>query len=638
VTPATSTVAALSSPPSAADLAEVARLEELWKTPPGVRGWLTTVDHKMIGLRYIGAAFAFFAAAGVLATLMRLQLAFPNGRLVGPDLYDQLFTMHGSTMMFLFAVPVMEAMGLYVVPLMIGTRNVAFPRLNAYGWYAYVSGGIFLWIAFFLNVGPDIGWFAYPPLAGPQWGYGKRADVWAQLITFTEIAALVGAVELIVTIFKQRAPGMTLDRMPLYVWSMLITAFMIVFAMPAVILASGFLAMDRLVSTHFFNPAEGGDVILYQHLFWFFGHPEVYIIFIPALGIVSTIVATFCRRQVVGYPLMVLSLVATAFLGFGLWVHHMFATGLPQMGAAFFTAASIMIAIPSGAQIFCWLATIWLGRPRFATPFLYVCGFIVIFTLGGLTGVMLAAVPFDLQAHDTFFVVGHFHYVLIGGGVFPLLGGLAYWYPKMTGRMLSERAGRWSFWLLFVGFNLTFFPMHQLGLAGMPRRVYTYLPETGWGPLNLVATAGAIVMAVSVLVLLGNVIWSRRHGVLAGDDPWGADTLEWETASPPPPYNFAHLPTVRGREVRWNAAPRPIVVGLAGEHREILITSTLDAVPDHRHALPEPSVWPGALGVATAITVTMLLFTPWAITVGAVLVFFVLLGWFLASDVEQVPS
>jgi cytochrome c oxidase subunit I+III len=616
----------------------VAALEEHWQTRPGLYGWLTTVNHKDIAFRYIVTAFGFFLAAGVAALLMRLQLAFPESRFIGPDRYNQLFTMHGSTMMFLFAVPIMEAMGLYFVPLMIGTRNVAFPRLNAYGYYAYLAGGLFLWGSFALNMAPDVGWFAYVPLSGPEYAPGKRADVWAQLITFTEIAALVGAVEIVTTVFKQRAPGMSLDRMPLFVWAQLVAAFMIIFAMPAIVVASGFLAMDRLVSTHFFNPAEGGDVLLYQHLFWFFGHPEVYIIFIPALGMVSSIVTAFCRRPVVGYPLMVLSLIATAFLGFGLWVHHMFATGLPQIGASFFTAASMMIAIPSGVQIFCWLATMWVGRPSFPTPMLFVCGFVAIFVLGGMTGVMLASVPFDLQAHDTYFVVAHFHYVLIGGGLFPLFGALYYWFPKMTGRLLSERLGRWNFWLFFVGFNLTFFPMHQLGLRGMPRRVYTYLPQTGWGPLNFVATVGALLLGVSMLVFLTNVLRSWRHGALAGDDPWGADSLEWETTSPPPPYNFAHLPTVRDRTPRWNVAPRPVVDGLSTTKREVLVTTTLDAVPDHRYEHPGPSIWPLMLGIATVIGILTLLFTPWGLVVAAVLVFLALIGWFLPKDLPWVPS
>jgi cytochrome c oxidase subunit I+III len=605
------------------------QLQRTWSTPRGIVGWLGTVDHKMIARRYLVTAFAFLGLAGVLAILMRLQLARPESDILGPDLYNQVFTVHGSTMMFLFAVPVMEAMALYLVPLMIGTRNVAFPRLNSYGYYTYLIGGVFLWIAFLSNIGPDAGWFSYVPLAGPQYTPGKRTDVWAQLVTFTEIAALVAAVEIIVTTFKQRAPGLALHRLPLFVWAMLVTSFMVVFSMPSVMLASGFLALDRLVSTHFFNPAEGGDPLLWQHLFWFFGHPEVYIIFIPALGMVSSIVATFCARPVFGYTAMVLSLVTTAFIGFGLWVHHMFATGLPQIGESFFTASSMMIAVPSGVQIFCWIVTLWSGRPRFATPLLFVLGFVAIFVLGGLTGVMVASVPLDLQLHDTFFVVAHFHYVLIGGAVFPLLGGVHYWFPKITGRMLDERAGKWSFWLLFIGFNLTFFPMHVLGLNGMPRRVYTYLESTGWGTLNLVASCGAAVMTAGMLVLLANVLRSLREGVAAPADPWRGETLEWSTASPPPPYNFAALPVVHGRHPMWEPPGEPsIVVGLRSDKREILVTRVLDAEPDHRFEQPGPTLWPLALALATGFTFIGAIFTPWAVVAGALPVFVALLGWF----------
>jgi cytochrome c oxidase subunit I+III len=505
---------------------------------------------------------------------------------------------------------------------------VAFPRLNAYGYWVFLFGGAFLYLMFFLNTGPDVGWFAYVPLSGPEYSPGKRADVWAQTITFTEIAALVAAVELIVTIFKNRAPGMTLNRMPLFVWAMLVQSFMVLFAMPWVATASQFLAMDRLVGTHFFNQAEGGDPLLWQHLFWFFGHPEVYIIFVPALGFVSSIVTTFTRRQVFGYPAMVLSLVGTGLLGFGLWVHHMFATGLPQLGESFFTAASLMIAIPSGIQIFCWIATIWDGRPRFTVPFLFVTGFVVLFIIGGFTGVMIASVPFDQVVHDTYFIVAHFHYVLIGGAVFPLFGAFYYWFPKVTGRMLSERLGRWQFWLFFLGMNLTFFPMHQLGLAGMPRRVYTYLPETGWGNLNLLATLGAVTIAASVLIFLVNVASSLRAGAPAGDDPWGGDTLEWATTSPPRPYNFAFIPVVEGRAPRWqHPTEMPAVAGLRTDVREVLVTTMLDAEPDSRHRHPPPTIWPLVAAVATTVLFVTLIFTPWGVVIGLPLLLVAFVGW-----------
>ena len=408
-----------------------ARLARLWATPPGILGRLASVDHKVVGRRYIVTAFVFLMLGGILAALMRLQLSGPERKLLSPDQYNQIFTMHGSTMMFLFAVPVMEAMAVYLVPLMVGTRNIAFPRLNAFSYWMYLFGGCFLWISFIINTGPDVGWFAYVPLSTTQYDPSKRADVWAQMITFTEVAALAVAVEIVVTVFKQRAPGMTLDRIPLYVWSMLVTAFLVLFAMPAVMIASTMLILDRLVGTRFFEPAAGGNVLLWQHLFWFFGHPEVYIIFIPGTGMVSAILGTFARRQVIGYPAIVLSLIATGFLSFGLWVHHMFVTGLPQLGASLFTASSMLIAVPSGIQIFCWLATLWTGRPVFRTPLMFVLGFVAIFVLGGLTGVMVASVPIDTQVHDTYFVVAHFHYVLIGGAVFPLIGAVYYWFPEI---------------------------------------------------------------------------------------------------------------------------------------------------------------------------------------------------------------
>jgi cytochrome c oxidase subunit I+III len=611
---------------------ERGELEKTWACPTGIRGWFTDTDHKSIAIRYIVTAFVFFVLGGLEAALMRIQLARPENHFLSPDKYNQIFTVHGTTMMFLFAVPIMTAMGIYLVPLMVGARDVAFPRLNLFGYFIYLFGGIFLYVGFFLNTGPDAGWFAYVPLSGPGFSPGKRVDVWAQMITFTEISALVGAIVVIGTAFKMRAPGMTLNRIPLFVWAQVITAFMIIFAMPAVMLASGLLASDRLIDTHFFNPAEGGDAILYQHLFWFFGHPEVYIIFIPALGFISPIIVTFARRKIFGHLALVLSLISTAFIGFGLWVHHMFATPIPQMGQSFFSAASMMIAIPSGVQIFCWIATLWGGKLNMKTPLYFVLGFFVIFVLGGLTGVMQASVPLDLQLHDTFFVVGHFHYVLIGGAVFPLFGAFYYWFPKWTGRMLSEWAGRWNFWLMFIGFNLVFFPMHILGLNGMPRRVYTYLPETGWGTLNLIASIGAFILASGVAVFVINVFWARRAGVIAGNNPWAADSLEWSITSPPPHYNFHNIPVVQGRYPIWQATEdAPVVRGLSTTKRETLVTSVMDAQPELRFDIPGPSIWPVmvALGAATALIPGI--FTPWAFLVGAILTGAALTCWFFGD-------
>jgi cytochrome c oxidase subunit I+III len=604
-------------------------LQRTWDDGKGFTSWFQQVHHTVIGRRYIITAFCFFLLGGLLAALMRIQLSHPESHFLSPDFYNQVFTMHGSTMMFLFAVPVMEAFGIYMIPLMMGTRNIAFPRLNAYSWYLYVCGGIMLYVAFVLNTGPDVGWFAYPPLSGPDFSPGKRADFWAQMITFTEVAALAVAVEIITTIFKLRAVGMSLNRIPLFGWAMLIHSFMVIFAMPAVALDSSMLLMDRLISTHFFNPAEGGDALLYQHVFWFFGHPEVYIIFVPAMGIVSEIIATFSRRPVFGYPALVLALVANGFVGFGLWVHHMFATGLPMMGYSFFTAASLMIAIPSAVQIFCWIATLWTGRINWKTPLIFVIGFFAIFVLGGLTGVMLASVPLDTQVHDTYFVVAHFHYVLIGGALFPLFGGIYYWFPKITGRMLSEKLGLWHFWLFFIGFNLTFFPMHILGLKGMPRRVYTYLPQNGWGTMNFIATVGALFMTAGVLFWLYNIWTSYRRGPLAGDNPWGASSLEWATNSPPPIYNFDELPTVNSRTPLWTAtAENPVIRGLRIDDREVLITRVLDAEPDHINSFPKPSPWPFWSAMATTALFVGSIFNGYALYIGAIPLAFTLTMWF----------
>jgi cytochrome c oxidase subunit 1 len=622
--------------PTVANPKEVAAIAHTWRERPGFLGRLASVDHKTYGRRYIVTAFGFFAAGGIEALLMRIQLARPENRFLDPDLYDQIFTMHGTTMMFFFAVPVMLGFGLYLVPLMVGTRNLAFPRLNGVGYWFYLFGGLFLYAGFFANGGPDAGWFSYVPLASSQFSTGHRMDAWVQIINFTEVSSLIVAAELIVTILRQRAPGMSLDRVPLYVWAMLITSIMIIFAMPAVIFAAGSLNTDRSIGTHFYNPAEGGDPLLWQHTFWFFGHPEVYIIFLPALGMVSSILAAFCRRKIFGYPAMVLSLVTTAFLGFGLWVHHMFATGLPQMGQSFFTAASMMIAIPTGVQIFCWIATLWGSRPKFEPPLLFVLGFFFVFLIGGLTGVMLASVPLDLQLHDTFFVVAHFHYVLIGGAVFPLFGGVYYWFPKMTGRLLDRRLGFWNFALLFVGFNLTFFPMHQLGLQGMSRRVYTYLPEKGWGALNLAATVGAGLIGISILVFLFNAARSLRRGKAAGENPWGADTLEWSLPSPPPVYNFAEIPVVGSRSPMWDPDGRTgVVTGLATDKREVLVTGSLDAEPSHREELPGPSLWPVVISVTMSAGLIGSIFSLWWLVVGSLISIPPSVFWYWTEEKQQ---
>jgi cytochrome c oxidase subunit I+III len=605
------------------------QLSQTWRKPRGLIGFLTDNHHTTIGRRFVITAFVFFALGGIEALLMRIQLAQPENTFLSNDLYNQLFTTHGTTMMFLFAVPVMEGIGIYVMPLMIGSRSMAFPRLNQFAYFMYLGGGLLLYTGLLLNFGPDAGWFSYTPLSGPEYSPGKRVDVWAQMITFTEIAALAGAVNTVATILKHRAPGMSLNRMPLFVWAQLITGTMVIFALPSIMVASGMLASDRLVATHFFNQAEGGDHLLWQHLFWFFGHPEVYIIFIPASGFMSTLVSAFTKRPLFGYVGFVLSMTATAFIGFGVWVHHMYTTGLPQIGTSFFTASSVLITIPTAFQIFAWTATLFRGKILFKTPIFYVFGFLFVFIAGGLTGVMLASVPLDYQLHDTYFVVAHLHYVLIGGAIFPLLGVVHYWFPKFTGRMLNEKAGYWAFALVFLGFNLTFFPMHVLGLYGMPRRVYTYLETLGWMQLNQLATAGAFTLGIGLVIYLTNAIVSVRRGEVAGDDPWKSFSLEWSTSSPPPPYNFAYLPTVRDRYERWTAAPdQPEVAGLPADKRATLVTRLMDAEPDHIHELPRATIWPFLLAVASGIGIVVAIFTPWGVPLGAVLAGIALIGWF----------
>jgi cytochrome c oxidase subunit 1/cytochrome c oxidase subunit I+III len=615
-----------------ADADARAALARTWSDPRGLLGWFSAIDHKSIARRFMVTTFVVFVLAGLMALVMRTQLARPGGHIVGPDMYDQLFTIHGTAMMFLFAVPVMQAVAMYLIPLMIGARSVAFPRMNAYGYWVFLFGVLTLFIAFVLGAGPRSGWFSYVPLAGPDYAPGKGSDIWAQMITFSELSSLLTAVVLITTILKMRAPGMSLNRMPLFAWATLVTQFMVLFAMPAVMLASTALILDRLVGTQFYNPSLGGDVLLWQHLFWFFGHPEVYLIFIPALGFVSSIIETFARRPIFGYTAMVLALIATAFLAFGLWVHHMFATAVPDLGKTFFTAASVLIAVPSGVQIYCWIATLLTGRLSLRPPLLFVLAFFFVLVLGGMTGIMLGAVPLDLQVHDTYFVVAHLHYVLLGGAVFPLFGAFHYWFPKFTGRMLSERLAYWQFWLFFVGFNVTFFPMHLLGLHGMPRRVWTYPPGMGWDGMNFIATVGAYMIGVSVLLFIVNVASSLRRGMLAAANPWGAGTLEWSAASKPPPHNFDVLPVVHGRAPLWEPASAPYAVaGLAVNAREVLVTTALDANPDTRPLFPAPSIWPFLSAIVTTIFFIGSIFTPTAVWWGTVPVAIAMIAWFWPS-------
>src|SRR3954453_12323879 len=527
-------------------------LEEIWADAPGVPGFFSTVDHKRIGMRYIYTAFFFFFTSGLMALVMRSQLASPNNHVVGPEVYNQLMTMHGTTMIFLFNTPVLAGFGNYILPLQLGTRDMAFPRLNAFSYWIFVLSGIFFYASFLTGKAPDGGWFGYTPLVGKTFAPGINLDFWGLAFVFVGISTTVGAVNFIVTTFKMRAPGMTINRVPIFVWSILSMAFMVLFAVPPVPLAAGLLELDRLFGTAFFDPARGGNVLLYQHLFWFWGHPEVYILFLPATGMISMIIPVFARRPLAGYFWVAASLMAIAFISFGVWVHHMFATGVPAQALGVFSAASLVIAVPSGIQYFAWIGTMWGGGLLLRPPMLFALGFLLIFLLGGITGVMVAAMPFDLQVTDSYFIVAHFHYVLNGAVVFPIFGALYYWLPKMTGRMLNDRLGRWSFWTMFVSFNVTFFPMHILGLMGMPRRVWTYDNGLGWGTLNLVVSIGSVIFGIGTGMTLVHFFRNRRRGPVAGPDPWHADSLEWATSSPPPEYNFAAIPIVMSRHPLWD--------------------------------------------------------------------------------------
>ncbi len=585
------------------------RFTRLWSAPPGLRGWLTEVNNQPLGKRFMITALIFFLLGGLQALFLRAQLTVSGNDLIGPEVYNQLFTMHGSTMMYLFTVPLLEGLALYLLPLMLGSRDVAFPRLTAFSYWAYLFGGIIFYASFLFDVVPDAGWFAYTPLSGPRFS-GAGVDLWLLGLALVEVAGITAGIEIVVTILKFRAPGMSLNRMPIFIWAMLVAGVMIIFAFTTLLTATFMLELDRAVGTAFFDPGRGGNTLLWQHLFWFFGHPEVYIMFIPATGIISMVVTMMARRALVGYPLIVTATVLIGFISFGLWVHHMYTTGLPDLAMAFFTAASLMIGIASGIQVFAWIATLWGTRPRISPQALFVFGFLFIFVLGGITGVMVAVVPFDWQVHDTFFIVAHFHYVLIGGVIFPLLAGIHYWFPKITGRLLNEGLGNHSFWWIFLGFNATFFPMHIMGLLGMPRRVYTYPQELGLDGLNILATVGAAVMTIGFLLFLWNCWKALRDGALAGDDPWHGDSLEWSVSSPPPVYSFIRPPMVRSRHPQWisemDDSRDPWVERVRDamdcapmEFRATLVTDTSHAKPEAVQPLPGPSHLP--LVVATGL-------------------------------------
>jgi cytochrome c oxidase subunit I len=565
--------------------AQEERLRKVWANPGGWRYW-TSVNNYQIGLWYAATAFAFMLFAGVLALMVRVQLAVPGNDFLSADLFNQAFTLHGTVMMFLFAVPIFEAVAIFLLPPMLGARELPFPRLSAFGFWSFLLGGIFVCGSIFFNSAPSSGWFMYPPLATDKEFSGIGADIWLLGLSFIEVASIAAAVELIVGILKCRAPGMRINIMPLFAWYLLVVAGMILFAFPPLIAGDILFELERMFDWPFFNPERGGDPILWQHLFWIFGHPEVYIIFLPAIALMAMIVPTFSQRPIVGYSWIVLAAVGTGFLSFGLWVHHMFTTGLPQISLAFFSAASEAVAIPTGVQIFVFIATMLAGRVIFSVPMLFGAGGLAIFVMGGLTGVMVALAPFDWQAHDTYFVVAHLHYVLIGGMLFPVIAGLYYYYPLINARMLSVRAGKVAFWLMFTGFHVAFFPMHLSGLRGMPRRVFTYPQDVGWDWLNLISTIGAFLLASGILVIVIDVLRPKHREPEGEINPWNAGTLEW-ISEPKENWGVRSIPVIESRYPLWDQpklmndinSGRCYLPDAEEGRREGLVTSVLDAKP-----------------------------------------------------------
>jgi cytochrome c oxidase subunit I len=609
-----------------------------FRRPSGTSGfvsWLTTVDHKRIGILYGVTAFVFLLIGGIEALLLRIQLARPENTFLSFDEYNQIFTMHGVTMIFLVVMPLGAAFFNYLVPLQIGARDVAFPRLNAFSYWTFLLGGLFLYSSFFLGGSPNGGWFGYANLSTELPGHGM--DFYAIGLQIIGLSSLVAAVNFIVTILNERAPGMSLMRMPVFTWMTLVVSFLLLFAMPVLAVALFQLTFDRLFGTVFFQPAAGGDPILWQHFFWLFGHPEVYILILPAMGIVSEVLPTFSRKPLFGYAAVVFSGIAIGFMGWGVWAHHMFTVGLGPVANAAFALSTMFIAVPTGVKIFNWLGTLWGGSLRFTTPMLFAIGFVAMFIIGGLSGVTHAVVPSDAQQQDTYYIVAHFHYVLFGGALFGLFSGTYYWLPKVSGRMLSEGLGKLHFWLMLIGFNLTFGPMHILGLQGMRRRVPTYPEGVGWDLWNMVSTIGGFIIAVSILVFMINVIRSVSRGREAGNDPWDARTLEWLTPSPPPHYNFAEVPVVRHRDEVWHrkytederGRPVPVVAGAANGHDE--------DIDDEHHDIhmPDPSFFPLLASAGFPVIGYGLIFWWPAAILGGLITLGGLFGWSLEPVAEE---
>ncbi|ASY66947.1 Cytochrome c oxidase polypeptide I (plasmid) [Sinorhizobium sojae CCBAU 05684] len=624
-------------------------LERVWGTPPGLAR-LAAVNHNIIGKRFMLTALSFFAIGGLLAMLIRTQLASSESAFMDAEQYAQIFTMHGSIMMFLFAIPFFEGVAIYLLPKLLGTRDLAFPRLTAYGYWCYLFGGSMLIAALIGGVAPNSGWFMYPPLSSNSYSPGINADVWLLAITFVEISALAAAIEIMVTVLKLRAAGMSLDKMPIFAWYMLVVATMMLVGFPPLIVGSVLLELERAFHLPFFDPSRGGDPLLWQHLFWLFGHPEVYIIFLPAAGAISTILPVFAGAPLAGYRLIVAALVAMAFLSFGLWVHHMYAVGIPHVALSFFSAASALVAVPTGIQIFAWLATLSQGRPRFSVPMLHILGFLFTFVIGGLTGVMLAIVPFDWQAHDTHFVVAHLHYVLVGGFVFPMLAAAYYWLPHLSGRQPVQHLSQAAFWMLFIGFHVTFFMMHLTGLRGMPRRIFEYPIESGWETLNFISSMGSFVMTMGFALVALDFILLFRFGRRHRRNPWRAGTLEWAMATPPPSYNFASLPSIERRadlldpdQLGSQLASGKGYLGVPRHARmELLAVEMLSGTPEHVVRLPNQTFLPLWTAAATGCFFLSLLFkfywlTP--ITFASIILLFLLWSGDTAekTDVGSLP-
>ena len=579
----------------------------------GVWSWITTVDHKRIGVLYGVTAFLFFLIGGLEALLIRIQLARPENTFVSPDFYNQLFTMHGTTMIFLAVMPLSASFFNFIIPLQIGARDVAFPRLNAFSYWVFLLGGIFLNLSFFLGGAPDTGWFGYSNLTSKQFSPGHGVDFWAIGLQVLGISSLAAAFNFIVTIINLRAPGMKLMRMPVFAWMTLVTAFLIILAFPVITVALVFLLFDRFVGTNFYVPASGADPVLWQHLFWLFGHPEVYILILPAMGIVSEVLPTFSRKPLFGYPVVVYSGIFIGFMGWGVWSHHMFSVGLGPIADSFFALTTMLIAIPTGVKIFNWIATMWGGRVKLKTAMLFAVGFIAMFIMGGLSGVMHASPPADLQQTDTYFVVAHIHYVLFGGAIMGIFAGIYYWFPKITGRLLDERLGQIHFWLNIIALNVTFFPMHFVGLLGMPRRVYTYAPGLGFDTMNMISTVGVFAIVIATLVFIVNFLRSVRSGETTGSDPWGGATLEWAIPSPPPAYNFASIPTVHSVHPLWEADASDLI-------------NDVNRVRGPIH-MPPSSYWPAVAALGIALLMSGMIFGWWFGIPGLLIMLVGLYSW-----------